>query len=1502
MPGPVTHLYLASRLALDYKNHKNPILKDINDGFQRMVDANKKFYDDAHKAVQNNSSDEIEKAMSNYRQAHRHDTVAVFGAFSAGSQGPDLWILPDSKKDLLFGEIKGFMHFDMGHYNLSHRFPFISLKRIRQQDKSLAELQKKYQTAYILGYLSHIALDILGHVKVNVFAGAYHQLEKVWENEQGLLTKDIWNNHNKVEHYLDALIRFLCFEGYHEKIKGLKNIRTQSFKQDDPWYFANYSDFYDKILKFGKIIKTNGITNDDEDYLNLSVSLPGPFAVRYRIRSSPQKVKPFIHNDFCRAYEIADKPIRDHKYSVTKLENEYPKLNYFRKNNTRDGVSFYYYLKYAIPNIDKVRDYSTKFFDPGAFGSFILGSKDIATGFIDSALKFLDSGDISVLKTLKHWNLDVGMAIRLRDISKTSAKGKKPARAVCIDLVNVTEEIPECKKWTPPKLDVTNWKKNGQEEIEWKAPKEEKSAVGDNTIKGKSGGKVKSVAYPVSGIDIRFSGFKLYNDSDELGGYLFGDTMGSLPSNQNILEGKHAYAIKRCLEDFSENDDIAESKDLSVGNCKLKEYLASFITKIISPDKMPKPHEGDKKTSEITMISPKVLPRHVKVTACRKYVCKPHETASWASSNQGNFHPKKLKIYKNPFPSEEMVLAVFALIKQSKNYVDIFHHQLLSHGDVEKLKYVKSIGVNTILLIFSKTKDKGSGKVTVALDEAFIDGEKQNVPGETVNPDNPHVFLVEFEDALFRTDSAVLLPEGYLDKNATDEEQDIITGLDVLRTIYIQAKEYPKQKILIAGHTDRVAKDSFNYPLSDDRAKSIMYLLEGKKEDWAQIADKKNHNKDIQTILKWAASERGWDCNPGKIDGKIWGGTKKAILGFQKAYNKDFSKSIGEDKTLGPETWGAVFDVYQAKLAELLSTTFEKMNTFHTSLNDRWVDTEHKAVGCGECFPKDHPELDEYESAVNRRIDVLLFDPSELPATPLPCPNSATLTKKDNAQSARESCIANCPVYKDKPAPKHLSVTPHSRPQTKPKFHTISQPGGADYILIDKLYTYVAYYDDSDKLEKVHRLVMKGGILHGYYSEKPATIDGDREACFYFSHRDDLTATDRDTRFAKNKSGLPLIGPVTVPLGQDAEVKLNLWDQKDWAVFRNKSVDGKQADGIKMAEWKEDYSIGKLFNLKTGGQGFFPNGKSTEKDVQETWKSNPPIDLIQFGKYDGDPMWLGTLSLPPTEKVKLLLEHETGSGKSIFVGSYNEIKHEGDNIIIHGLHTYKKEIVDKLMAIKRYDQSNAKIDALPAPPDRAVLPGDMCWQDQGQTNNCGPYSFSTAMNYWKSYTNNPANQDGAYYAQHIDDAINGARTPKNIVDATEKFQMHGRDNDAEKLDKDRAMKLVKLWISAGVPVLILVEEEYNLWSLHWKTIAGYDQNRFFLNNSGADNEAIKSKRTPGIEYEKAPVGNDVDSHEAFWKKWKETQGTIVDALTTVDGCTFIPLYPKDQLFAGDKAQ
>jgi len=92
----------------------------------------------------------------------------------------------------------------------------------------------------------------------------------------------------------------------------------------------------------------------------------------------------------------------------------------------------------------------------------------------------------------------------------------------------------------------------------------------------------------------------------------------------------------------------------------------------------------------------------------------------------------------------------------------------------------------------------------------------------------------------------------------------------------------------------------------------------------------------------------------------------------------------------------------------------------------------------------------------------------------------------------------------------------------------------------------------------------------------------------------------------------------------------------------------------------------------------------------------------------------------------------------------------------------------------------------------------------------------------------------------------------------------------------------------------------NIANSHWKTLVGWDGNRIFMNNSGGDREVLKKKRDAGIDYEHAPVGNDVDSEEAFYEKWYEVS-SLADLVTSVDSCTFIPIYPKDAKYASSKA-
>src|SRR5205814_9457572 len=128
----------------------------------------------------------------------------------------------------------------------------------------------------------------------------------------------------------------------------------------------------------------------------------------------------------------------------------------------------------------------------------------------------------------------------------------------------------------------------------------------------------------------------------------------------------------------------------------------------------------------------------------------------------------------------------------------------------------------------------------------------------------------------------------------------------------------------------------------------------------------------------------------------------------------------------------------------------------------------------------------------------------------------------------------------------------------------------------DGLHAYVARYKKgSGDLESVSHFVVRGGQFQLPNGTAPVPIDCDRDAFFYFSHRGDLAndASVRAARFAQDRSGLPLVGPITVPCGADAELQVDLWQQNDWVLFRARQIDGAGPEMVKMRS--EERRVGK---------------------------------------------------------------------------------------------------------------------------------------------------------------------------------------------------------------------------------------------------------------------------------------------------------------------------------------
>ncbi len=242
-------------------------------------------------------------------------------------------------------------------------------------------------------------------------------------------------------------------------------------------------------------------------------------------------------------------------------------------------------------------------------------------------------------------------------------------------------------------------------------------------------------------------------------------------------------------------------------------------------------------------------------------------------------------------------------------------------------------------------------------------------------------YILEVEDVHFHHDSAVLLPD-YGD--APDPTR--ITAITILAAAYDQAKRNPAQLLLDAGHTDTTGAPSYNLGLSVQRADSVLHALLGNRSGWVSVAKAKHKVEDYQQIVKWAAWTYGWDCDPGGIDNVEGPKTKAAVKSFQQNYNTTFSASIAEDGTVGDQTWGAFFDVFMDTLKSSMKVDDTEMAAARAAL--KFLDPQR--VGCGENFPIEQPRKLHYRSKINRRVELLFFDPDQVPH--LDCHPGATCT------------------------------------------------------------------------------------------------------------------------------------------------------------------------------------------------------------------------------------------------------------------------------------------------------------------------------------------------------------------------------------------------------------------------------------------------------------------------------------------------------------------------------
>lgn len=266
--------------------------------------------------------------------------------------------------------------------------------------------------------------------------------------------------------------------------------------------------------------------------------------------------------------------------------------------------------------------------------------------------------------------------------------------------------------------------------------------------------------------------------------------------------------------------------------------------------------------------------------------------------------------------------------------------------------------------------------------ESAVDGGTDPAaPGQT--PEEPplkHSHVLEMAGASFRLKSAVVLPEG---EDPSAENHQSLSSIGAFASVLRFNEESPGKKLFIAGHADTSGGEQLNMELSDERAECALALLIGARQLFADIADARHRISDYKQILSWStrAFPQYFDCAPPEIDEREYPGVEP-LRRFQAQYNAAKQElgatgsDIAVDGSIGPQTWGAIFDVYELALREELGADIAGLARLREQLT--FVDDQRKALGFGEYHPADG-SADGVRSQPNRRIEMLFFDSGEEP-------------------------------------------------------------------------------------------------------------------------------------------------------------------------------------------------------------------------------------------------------------------------------------------------------------------------------------------------------------------------------------------------------------------------------------------------------------------------------------------------------------------------------------------
>jgi len=255
----------------------------------------------------------------------------------------------------------------------------------------------------------------------------------------------------------------------------------------------------------------------------------------------------------------------------------------------------------------------------------------------------------------------------------------------------------------------------------------------------------------------------------------------------------------------------------------------------------------------------------------------------------------------------------------------------------------------------------------------------------TIVVEFPRVYVLDVEADNFAAEGCILLPES--------RSTTCLSGLGVLFAVYLHLRRFPEHQLFLTGHALSDAAPR----LGETRLESLLWLLQGARDDWRKHAADHATSGEVRAFLQWQAYRDGWDCSPTAEDETE---LSDAVRRFQRRYNQEvdraqrekldlpFATELRDDGDPGPKTWGAFFDVFQhALMRELEIEAYGDLRALHADV--KTASNSPGSIHCAGDVPfesaKRLPFAPREDFAVaqrkagDTRLEILFVDPSDAP-------------------------------------------------------------------------------------------------------------------------------------------------------------------------------------------------------------------------------------------------------------------------------------------------------------------------------------------------------------------------------------------------------------------------------------------------------------------------------------------------------------------------------------------